>query len=125
MRSDFQIPVPPFSGDGSNSSKHIPKFNGTVVHNRIKHNRSKMGEAAQNIWNTLGLSSLIFGFIVNFDNIIGWLMGAVGIVWGVIRCMDAAENVMKKRDDRRERRDEIDSKKKFRSLEKDEYWDQP
>lgn len=62
-----------------------------------------MGEAATRLIDALGLTTALFAFIANFDNIIAWLLGAVAIVLGVIKCFHMYEGYLMKKIDRKQK----------------------
>lgn len=121
VRSGIQVDIHPRVNNGADTAKRFRKLDGSISNRNLQRNNSKMGESVQNIINTLGLSSLIFGFIVNFDNVLGWLMGTVGLVWGIIRCMHAHENLLIRRLRRKQMERDYKANRDLQEEEEDEY----
>lgn len=92
-----------------------------------------MGEAAVKVLlNLLGFTTFTFAFIANLNNPIGWTLGVIAVILGIIRCLKEIEGYRIRRverwhkeQDKVDRQESLESIRKFRSLEKDEYRQQP
>lgn len=121
MRRNLEVPLPAGSGNGNHKKERHGQFNGFDIYDHVKHNRSKMGEAVRQLANGLGFTAFIYGFITNFDNIIGYMLGAVAVVFGVIKCFHAREILLIKRIERKEKQRNFKYNRTIEEEEKEEY----
>lgn len=120
MRRNLEVPLPTGSGNGNNKKERSGQLNGFNIYDHAQHNRSKMGEAVRQLANGLGFTAFIYGFIVNFDNLIGWSLGAVAVVFGVIKCFHARENLFIRRIERKEKQRNFKYNRELNEEEDDE-----
>lgn len=87
---------------GNNGGEYYFKHSGNIVRGSGRNNRFKMAETLK-LLDILGFTMLVMGFLANLGNVVSVTAGAVGIAWGVIRCLRAYEEYRIKKIERMER----------------------
>lgn len=72
-----------------------------------------MGEGVKVFLNTIGFTTFIMGILANINNLLSVALGCVGIVWGIVKCLEKYEDYQLKRLDRIERENADKRKRKL------------
>jgi len=85
------------------------------LHYSDRHNNFKMGEGLKMILNTVGITTYILGILANINNLASVMLACVGVVWGIVKCLEKWEDYQAKKWDRLQKEEE---KKKRQKLPK-------
>lgn len=121
MGSNMEVRVYPASGDRNNKKERLVELNGHRIYSNNRRNFFNMGEAANRLIDALGLTTAIFAFIANLDNVIAWLLGAVAIVLGIIKCFTMYEAYLIKKLDRKQKARDFFFNRTIEESEQDEH----
>lgn len=91
---------------------HQPPWN--PIYHRSRNNYFQMGEAIRMTFNLIGGTTFILGILANLNNLLSVALACVGIVWGIVKCMEKYEDYRLKKWEREQRQEEQDRKKKVR-----------
>lgn len=56
-----------------------------------------MGESIKMILNTFGITAYILGILANINNLASVLLACVGVVWGIVKCLEKWEDYQAKK----------------------------
>lgn len=65
-----------------------------------------MGESVKVLLNTIGLTTFIMGILANINNLLSVLLACIGIVWGIVKCLEKWEDYQLKKWERLQKQDE-------------------
>lgn len=111
MGSITKIIVRNTGNDRGDQNKRRVDINGNNFRNHTWIHNSKMGEIAAKLLNIAGLTGFILGFIANLNSPIAFVMGLIGIVYGLYKMLEKREDWLHKRSERRQHERENQTKK--------------
>lgn len=85
------------------------------LHYSDRYNNFKMGEGLKMILNTVGITTYILGILANINNLASVMLACVGVVWGIVKCLEKWEDYQAKKWERLQKEEE---KKKRERLPK-------
>jgi hypothetical protein len=88
------------------------KFNWFSIHRGRSNNNIQMGETIKVMANLLGATTFILGILANLNNLLSVALACVGVVWGIVKCLEKYEDYQLKKWERLQREDE--KKRKIR-----------
>lgn len=113
----FGIQAGLYTGIRSKSDTSEPcytyKFDWLSIHNSNRHNRFKMGEGVKMIINTIGLTTYILGILANINNLLSVMLACVGVVWGIVKCLEKWEDYQAKKWERQQKEEEKKRKERL------------
>lgn len=69
-------------------------------------NHIQMGESVKVLLNTIGLTTFIMGILANINNLLSVLLACIGIVWGIVKCLEKWEDYQLKKWERLQKQEE-------------------
>lgn len=111
MGSSTKIIVRNTGNDRVDKDQRGVDINGNNFRNHTWIYNSKMGEALYKLLNIAGLTGFILGFIANLNSPIAFVMGLIGIVYGLYKMLEKREDWLHKRSERRQHERENQTKK--------------
>lgn len=97
--------------DRGNQDQRRMDTHGNYFRNHTRIYNSKMGEFSVKLFNIAGLTGSIFGIFSNLNSPIAFIMGMIGVGWGLYHMLEKRENWLHKRSERRKHERENKTKK--------------